>query len=214
MERVPAPHQRHPIFARLILLCACALLPICTSCATRAPCVKAEKQGSYTINGKTYKTMKTVKSGHKETGVASWYGPGFDGKKTACGERYDMHAMTAAHPSLPMNTLVRVTNLANGRATVVRINDRGPFVDDRLIDLSLAAARELKIVRPGLASVQLDVIGSSGAMVASKGRSISNTPDPTRAPNPFYQAATQGSKPESAAPASLGRRLVASLWSF
>jgi len=214
MERVPKLHTLPLISTRLLLLWTCALLLICTSCATRVPCVKAEKQGSYAINGKTYKTMKTVKPGHKETGVASWYGPGFDGKKTACGERYDMHAMTAAHPSLPMHTLVRVTNLDNGRATVVRINDRGPFVDDRVIDLSLAAAKELEVVRPGLAAVQLAVLGSSKTMVASKAQPTKDASDGIKPPNPFYQAATQGAKLDPVEKPSLGRRLMACLWPF
>src|SRR6185295_18090142 len=81
-----------------------------------------------------------------EHGVASWYGPKFNGHRTASGERYDMRALTAAHPSLPFGTLVRVTNVENGRQVVVRINDRGPFAKRRVIDLSYTAARELGVV--------------------------------------------------------------------
>lgn len=88
-------------------------------------------------------------------GKASWYGPGFQGKPTASGERFDMNAMTAAHRTLPFGTRVRVRNVQNGREVVVRINDRGPHVRDRIIDLSKAAAAELGFVQAGQASVVL-----------------------------------------------------------
>ena len=90
-----------------------------------------------------------------ERGTASWYGKKFHGRRTASGERYDMHDLTAAHPSLPFDTNVRVVNTDNGRSVVVRINDRGPFVNNRIIDLSHAAARELDMVQAGLATVEL-----------------------------------------------------------
>jgi rare lipoprotein A len=93
-----------------------------------------------------------------ERGTASWYGPKFNGRPTASGERYDMRSLTAAHPTLPFGTLVQVTNLANGRQVVVRINDRGPFAHRRIIDLSYAAARELEIVGPGTARVELALV--------------------------------------------------------
>ena len=92
-------------------------------------------------------------------GMASWYGSKFDGRRTANGERYDMHQLTAAHPTLPFGTLVQVTNVENGRQVVVRINDRGPFGRRRVIDLSYAAARELRMVGPGTARVELAVLG-------------------------------------------------------
>ena len=94
-----------------------------------------------------------------ERGTASWYGPKFDGRQTASGERYDMRSLTAAHPTLPFGTLVQVTNLLNGRQVVVRINDRGPFVHHRIIDLSYKAALELEIVGPGTAQVELAIVG-------------------------------------------------------
>jgi peptidoglycan lytic transglycosylase len=90
------------------------------------------------------------------TGVASWYGPGFHGQPTSSGEIFDQHAMTAAHRTLPLGTEVRVTNLDNGRATRVRINDRGPFVGGREIDLSYAAARELGMLGPGTCKVRVE----------------------------------------------------------
>ncbi len=93
-----------------------------------------------------------------QTGVASWYGPGFHGKVTASGERYDQNAMTAASRTLPLGTRVRVTNLENEKTVEVTINDRGPYVDDRIIDLSKAAARKLRFRKAGTASVRIDVI--------------------------------------------------------
>ena len=90
-----------------------------------------------------------------DRGVASWYGRKFHGRKTASGERYDMHEMTAAHRSLPFGTVVQVVRVDTGDAVVVRINDRGPFVDGRIIDLSYAAAVEIDMVRDGLARVEL-----------------------------------------------------------
>jgi rare lipoprotein A len=93
-----------------------------------------------------------------EHGVASWYGPGFNGRRTASGERYDMYELTAAHPTLPFGTLVEVKNVENARAVVVRINDRGPFARRRVIDLSYAAARSLGVFGPGTAQVELRVV--------------------------------------------------------
>ena len=93
-----------------------------------------------------------------EEGVASYYADEYNGRKTSNGEIYDMNTMTAAHRTLPFNTKVRVTNLANGKAVVVRVNDRGPFKDDRIIDLSLAAAKEISLIGPGTANVRLEVI--------------------------------------------------------
>jgi rare lipoprotein A len=95
-----------------------------------------------------------------EVGMASYYGRPHDGRRTASGEVFDMHAMTAAHPSLPFGTRVRVTNLANGRHAVVRINDRGPHRKQRIIDLSYAAARELDMVGAGVARVRVEVLSA------------------------------------------------------
>ena len=113
---------------------------------------------SYTVRGKTYHPYKTAR-GYRETGVASWYGPGFHGKKTSNGERYDQNAMTAAHKLLPFGTRLRVTNLGNGRSVIVRINDRGPFVGTRVIDLSKEAARRLNMIGTGTARVSLVALG-------------------------------------------------------
>jgi rare lipoprotein A len=93
--------------------------------------------------------------GYKEQGVASWYGKKFHGNPTSSGERYDMYTMTAAHKTLPLPTTVRVTNLRNGKNVVVRVNDRGPFIDNRLIDMSYAAARELDMIGSGTTLVEV-----------------------------------------------------------
>jgi rare lipoprotein A len=95
----------------------------------------------------------------KEQGIASWYGKKFHGRRTASGERYDMHQLTAAHKTLPFGTRVRVTNLDNGRRVVVRINDRGPFIKGRIIDLSYAAARQVEMLEAGTARVRVEVVG-------------------------------------------------------
>lgn len=98
-------------------------------------------------------------AGYTEEGNASWYGKPFDGRRASNGEIYDMYKLTAAHRTLPFDTIVRVTNLNNGKTTTVRITDRGPFVDNRVIDLSLAAAREIESVGPGVVPVRLEVLG-------------------------------------------------------
>jgi rare lipoprotein A len=98
-------------------------------------------------------------AGYTEDGNASWYGNPFNGRRASNGEIYDMYKLTAAHRTLPFDTLVRVTNLNNGKSTTVRITDRGPFVEGRIIDLSLAAAREIESVGPGVVPVRLEVLG-------------------------------------------------------
>lgn len=102
---------------------------------------------------------------YTEEGVASWYGIPFDGHRTSNGEIYDMHAFTAAHRTLPFGAVVRVTDLDNGRQTEVRINDRGPFVANRVIDLSLSAAQAVGMVGPGTARVRLEVIAGPNPQV-------------------------------------------------
>jgi len=98
-------------------------------------------------------------SGYTEEGNASWYGVPFHGRRASNGETYDMYKLTAAHRTLPFETMVRVTNLSNGKSTVVRITDRGPFVDNRIIDLSFAAAQEVDSVGPGVVPVRVEVLG-------------------------------------------------------
>lgn len=104
----------------------------------------------------------TVEEGWRQTGVASWYGEPFHGRTTASGERYDQEGLTAAHRTLPFGTWVRVRHLGNGRTVRVRITDRGPFVDGRIIDLSRAAARSLRMIGSGTARVRVTVVEYSG----------------------------------------------------
>ena len=168
----------------------------------------------YKIDGITYTPREDFN--HVETGVASWYGPGFHGKSTANGERYDQTERTAAHRTLQMPSIVRVTNLDNGLSTVVRINDRGPFARSRVIDLSRTAAQELDIIRSGTGRVRIDqmtaeslavkdvAIGGGGpaeqyaavAQLASGQRAapaqppvqVAASPQPVAAPVPVVQA--------------------------
>ncbi len=109
---------------------------------------------------KSQKRSADTPMAYTATGIASYYGRKFHGRRTANGERFDMHAMTAAHPSLPFGTRVRVTRLSTGRQVTVRINDRGPFVKGRIIDLSYAAAKQLGMLADGLTRVRLTVPGS------------------------------------------------------
>jgi len=119
------------------------------------------KRGNpYQIDGQWYYPLASGAT-YDETGIASWYGDKFHGKKTANGEIYDMHAMTAAHTTLPIPSVVRVTNLENGKAIVVRVNDRGPFVKSRLIDLSYAAANALGYSQQGTTRVRVQTIHSA-----------------------------------------------------
>lgn len=115
---------------------------------------RAGNAGRYTVLGKTYQTLSDSR-GYRERGVASWYGTKFHGRRTANGEVYDMFAMTAAHKTLPIPSYVRVTHVGNGRSIIVKINDRGPFHDNRIIDLSYAAARKLGVDATGTALVDV-----------------------------------------------------------
>ncbi|MDR1947095.1 MAG: septal ring lytic transglycosylase RlpA family protein [Desulfovibrio sp.] len=114
---------------------------------------------AYTVRGKTYYPLLSSHS-FREEGIASWYGPDFHGKKTANGENYDMYGMTAAHKLLPFGTKVLVTNKENGKSAVVRINDRGPFVGDRVIDLTRTAAERIGMIAKGTAPVVLQTQGT------------------------------------------------------
>ncbi|MDL2314378.1 septal ring lytic transglycosylase RlpA family protein [Desulfovibrio sp. OttesenSCG-928-C14] len=126
----------------------------------------ASKRGTtpYTVLGKTYYPL-TEAGNYVEEGLASWYGQDFHGKQTANGERYNMHDLTAAHKILPFGTIVRVTNLDNGRSVDMRINDRGPFIDGRIIDLSYAGAQRLDMLSQGTVKVRVKAMGSGGVVV-------------------------------------------------
>lgn len=115
-------------------------------------------QRPYVIGNRTYHPLPSA-IGYQEIGIASWYGSDFHGRATSNGETYNMHDMTAAHKLLPMHTMLLVTNLDNGREIVVRVNDRGPFIKGRIIDLSLSAAKKLALVEKGTARVKVTALG-------------------------------------------------------
>lgn len=135
----------------------------------------AGNRSPYTVLGKSYQVL-TTEEGYSERGVASWYGEKFHGHKTSNGEVFDMYQVSAAHKSLPIPSFLRVTNLDNNRSIIVRVNDRGPFHGDRVIDLSYAAALKLGYADRGTARVQLESIVVTGA---SSDRGASSTPNET-----------------------------------
>lgn len=114
----------------------------------------------YTVFGRSYRVLPSAR-GHREEGVASWYGAKFHGRDTSSGEPYDMHRLTAAHKSLPLPTFARVTRTDTGASVVVKVNDRGPFVDDRAIDLSYAAAAQLDMLGSGTAPVRIEALSEA-----------------------------------------------------
>ncbi|MFZ7125863.1 MAG: septal ring lytic transglycosylase RlpA family protein [Desulfobacterales bacterium] len=122
----------------------------------------------YRVDGQWYQPIPDA-SGFQQRGTASWYGEPFHGRRTSSGEIYDMYGLTAAHKTLPMGTMVRVRNLQNGQNLDVRINDRGPFVHGRVIDLSYGAARKLGVVGPGTAPVEIAAIAAPAQAVAAAG---------------------------------------------
>ncbi|OGP50022.1 MAG: hypothetical protein A2Y79_01370 [Deltaproteobacteria bacterium RBG_13_43_22] len=129
--------------------------------AKKTPSVASKterKEKPYAVDGKWYFPIDSVVE-FKEKGICSWYGPDFHGKQTSSGESYDMFAFTAAHRILPFNTQVRVKNPANNKEILVRINDRGPFIKDRILDLSYTAAKELGLIGPGTALIELEALG-------------------------------------------------------
>jgi len=147
-----------------LLLAACAPAKIKVPPRVLTPPPSAKKYPlsgkSYLINDKRYHVLASAE-GYAEEGEASWYGWDFHGKKTASGEPYNMNDLTAAHKILPLNTWVKVTNLINQREVTVKVNDRGPFVRERIIDLSYAGAKALGMVDPGTAPVRVEVLGAA-----------------------------------------------------
>ena len=145
------------------------------------PLSKYGNPPSYVVNGKRYYVMDSS-DGFLERGIASWYGEKFHGRRTSSGETYDMYAMTAAHKSLPLPTYVEVENLRNRRKILVKVNDRGPFHENRIIDLSYTAARKLDIVKEGTALVEVRAInpityGAVGTPVNTVSASDTNSID-------------------------------------
>ena len=161
-----------PILAALLLLSACGGHKAARSQRVPPPPTVTAPQPAPPETATTEPTPTTPRKGkpiYVETGLASWYGPPYNHHRGANGEIYDQNAMTAAHRTLPMNSVVRVTNLSTGHVVMVRITDRGPFVEDRIVDLSLAAAKAVDIWRPGTAEVKLEVL-SAPAPIAEGGR--------------------------------------------
>jgi rare lipoprotein A len=170
----------------------------------RDPITSAGNKNPYTVLGKTYRILPSAK-GYKARGTASWYGTKFHGESTANGERYDVYEMTAAHCTLPIPTYVQVTNLENGRRAIVRVNDRGPFVNDRIIDLSYAAAVKLGYANKGTAPVEVVAIDMdnwppSKAVVAA--------PPPAPAPAAIASDARQSETVSNDAVSAVGRYYV------
>ncbi len=156
---------------------------------------KHQKVGKkYKMMGETYKPKHDPKYDRK--GLASWYGDKYHGKPTATGEIFDKHAMTAAHKTLPLNSMLHVTNLETGQSIMVRLNDRGPFVKGRIIDLSEAAARELGVIKHGTARVRVRYAGPADPMATSR---MVQAPQPMNKPIPYRPVAPQASAPQSVA---------------
>ncbi len=156
----------------------------------------------YEVFGQKYKTMQHS-LGYEAEGTASWYGRKFHGKRTSCGEPYDMYAMTAAHKSLPLPTYAKVTNVKNGKEVIVKINDRGPFVKDRLIDLSYAAAKKLGIHAAGIGKVKIEAIDPIAWHKEQKTSLAMVTKAPNNSPKP---AATALSKKTAAKPTQIAQK--------
>ena len=151
----------------IILIIVCLYLSGCSAGSPSRKTSYPRSGKSYVIKGQRYHIMASA-AGYSEKGDASWYGRPFHGRKTASGERYNMHKLTAAHKTLPLETWVKVTNLANHREVTVRVNDRGPFVRGRIIDLSYAAANELGMVRAGTAPVRVVALGAASTRKTPK----------------------------------------------
>jgi rare lipoprotein A len=150
----------------------------------------------YQVYGDTYEVLDT-NYGYRERGVASWYGKKFHGQPTSNQEKYNMYAMTAAHKSLPLPSYVRVRNLRNGKSVVVRVNDRGPFVDNRLIDLSYAAAMKLDMITAGTSLVEVTAISFGQPPAQPAEPLIAEEPAKIRAETIFVQVGAFG-EPENA----------------
>lgn len=156
------------------------------------PRSKYGNPASYVVNGRTYHVMKSG-SGYIERGIASWYGEKFHGRRTSSGETYDMYGMTAAHKSLPLPSYVEVTNLQTGRKVVVKVNDRGPFHENRVIDLSWTAASKLGILGKGTGLVEVRAVGPGYKTAAPLVAEESTGPQA-----PVTEAVIQVSNPVSA----------------
>ena len=208
------------VAAMLSLLAACAsgagstARPATPVVTDPAPIVSGTMR-PYQIRGRWYRPEE--QPNYDETGMASWYGDQFHGRPTATGERFDMNALTAAHKTLPLPGLVEVTNLANGRTVVLRVNDRGPFVDGRIIDLSRGAADALDLRRAGVGEVRVRYLGRAprlgGGAVLQQAEAAPPPPRPTSGPTP-YLPGPRFTPPQApaTAPARSGIWIQAGAW--
>lgn len=155
---------------------------------------------SYEVFGQTYFVMADMPDEHVEEGMASWYGEKFHGRRTSSGEPYDMYALTAAHKELPIPAYVRVTRLDNDRSVIVRVNDRGPFAPDRIIDLSYAAAQRLDMVDTGTAPVRIEVLRGDTATAEASDPSEPATNRQSATPVASTRAAAAEPQPASRLP--------------
>jgi len=168
------------------------------------------KNTPYQVLGKTYYPLSvSAANSYREVGLASWYGTQFHSQPTANGEIYDLYGMTAAHKTLPLPSYVRVTNLSNGKSVVLRVNDRGPFYDDRIIDLSYGAAMKLGYADNGVARVQVEVIDPKQWQANSGRLTLPNVRNNTEvaANSPDFSGAKKKSAERSLWPVSPSRRL-------
>ncbi len=167
-------------------------LPPVSRLESSKPVVSAEPYAGppYQVDGKWY--VPAYEPNYDEVGIASWYGPTFHGKDSASGEKFDENAMTAAHPTLPIPSLVRVTSLESGKSVIVRLNDRGPFVDDRIIDMSKKAGAVLGMQAKGTAKVRVQYVGPAPAEANSLlSRPIQVRPEAIETPGAFPAIPTQ-----------------------
>lgn len=168
-------NARHLIVVVLIAVLTTLSINGCTKAPVIPDHLPEKTPRPYRIGQEWYQPLASVRE-YKERGVASWYGKDFHGKKTSSGETYNMYAMTAAHKILPLGTFVRVKNLENNRVIDVRINDRGPFVRGRIIDLSYTAAKKLEIVDPGTSAVEIVALGRRNSSKVKGSEGIEYTP--------------------------------------
>ena len=203
------------ILAAFSTLAACASLggkgdaPISAPVVTDpAPFVSGTMR-PYQVRGRWYHPKE--QPNYDEVGQASWYGSYHHGRSTSTGERFDMNALTAAHKTLPLPSLVEVTNRANGRRVILRVNDRGPFVDGRIIDLSRGAAEELGLLQQGVGDVRVRYVGRAprqGGGTSLRRAEVDNAPQPraqvqaqatqSSGPRPYYETVTTSSPPAPA----------------
>jgi rare lipoprotein A len=151
---------------------------------SEAPSARGNPE-SYVVLGKRYFVLPS-NQGYTERGIASWYGTKFHGRNTSNGERYNMYAMTAAHKTLRLPAYARVTNLRNGKQVVVRVNDRGPFHDNRIIDMSYAAAQKLEMIGEGTALVEVEIVGSDSTVAEDTDRGGAGWRDESHLANRIY----------------------------